>query len=274
MSVRCKKNQFTVIVLCLVLLYIPNNVFTQFEQKLSVNISAGYFNTVGTYGFTDEWSSGPDDLEPTLMPNFEGGPSVFAGLQYNFSRHFSVEFQFGFSFSFNWYFDDSGGSDEPFNYLYYEVIGDSTEWEVLASGDNYMDLTNFHFGLAPRYYFSPGKKINPFIFAGINFNITDVYFDDQATIAHEKFGLLDEYELQGGTGDVANWFDYQSGIGIIGGAGIEYALNDYLGLFLTATYHYIPLKEEAFIYGIKHADFHAINIHFGGRFSFLKSKDL
>ena len=195
MNLRCNRIRNLALSISLILILIPNSGFSQFEQKLSVNVSAGYFNTFGTSGY--EYDSPPDNYtEPSLMPNFQGGPSIFAGLQYNFSRHFSLEFQFGFSFSPNWYFDASDEGSDPYNYTYFEIYRDpdNDDYEVVASGENYMDLTNFHFGLVPRYYFSPGKKFNPFVYAGINFNVTDVWFEDQESDAYESLGRLHEYE--------------------------------------------------------------------------------
>ena len=87
-------------------------------------------------------------------------------------------FQFWFSFSPNWYFDTSGGSDDPVNYTYFEIYVDTIDYEIAASGENYMDLTNFHIGISPKYYYVPGNRFNPFIYAGISFNITDVWFED------------------------------------------------------------------------------------------------
>ena len=58
------------------------------------------------------------------------------------------------------------------------------------------------------------------------------------------------------------------------GGGVEYGINEYFGLFAQASYNFIPLKDEAFIYELKYADFHSVNIHLGIRLSFLKSKEL
>ncbi|MFH0758549.1 MAG: outer membrane beta-barrel protein [Bacteroidota bacterium] len=262
----------------MILIIVPNPLAAQFEQKLSLNISAGYFNTIGWTGWQDEWSQGSDYYEPTLMPNFKGGPAVYAGIQYNFNRHFSIEFQLGYSLAPGWFYDASDPSDpdaEPVNSLYYEIYADTVNWEVLASGENYMDMTNVHMGIVPRYYFGPAKRFNPFIFAGISLNYTSTYFEDLEYKAYQSLGItVDE---NGGPVEpsVLNyWFDDQVGLGLMAGAGIEYARNDSWGLFATASYHFIPLKDGSFQLEAIYGDYHDISIQVGARISILKSKEL
>ncbi len=159
--------------LILIAFLLPVKLHAQFERMLSLNVSGGYFNTIGWDGWQEDWQSLPEGNGPSLMPNFVGGPAFTAGLQYNFSRHFSVEFQLGFSYSFNWYFDSSEEGQEDNNYLYFEVE-DPVSGEIVATGENYMDMVNMHLALAPRYYFLPGRKVNPFVYAGISLNYLDV----------------------------------------------------------------------------------------------------
>jgi len=98
-----------------------------------------------------------------------------------------------------------------------------------------------------------------------------VNFIDNAYDDYVSYDRLDELE----TGDVNYWFTDHSGDrnGPLG-AGVEYGVNEYLGLFAMAGYSFIPLKDEAFIYNLKYADFHSLKINLGVRLSFLKSKDL
>ncbi len=265
-------------VILMIMIIAPNPLDAQFEQKLSLNISAGYFNTIGSTGWQEDMYLGTDYYEPTLMPNFKGGPSIYAGIQYNFSRHFSIEFQLGYSFSPGWFFDASDTSDpdaEPVNSLHYEIFADTVNWELLASGENYMDMTNMQMGIAPRYYFGPGNRFNPFIFAGISLNYTSAYFEDLEYEAYQSLGWsVDEFGDPVEPSELINWFDYQVGLGILVGAGVEYALNDSWGLFATASYHFIPLNDASFLNDAKYADYHDFSIHFGARISILKSKEL
>ena len=270
MNTRLTRIKLPVAALIMILINISGPLMAQFEQKLSVNISGGYFNTFGMIGYEPDWATDPDEQEPTLMPNFDGGPSITAGIQYNFSRHFSVEFQFSYMFSLGWYFDDSDGGPDPVNYLEYNIYDPNTGDDV-ASGENYMDMSNLQIGIAPRYYFLPGKRVNPFLFAGITLNNVDVYYENLEKEAYIEHDMLDDYEEPY---ELINWFDYDIGLGITAGAGIEFVISDRLGLFAQARYDFVPLHEDKFINDTKHADFHAINIHLGARISFLKSKEL
>jgi opacity protein-like surface antigen len=59
------------------------------------------------------------------------------------------------------------------------------------------------------------------------------------------------------------------------GAGLEYAVNDFLGLYAQAGYDFARLQDGAFHEDRpKQAGFHAISLRLGARFSFLKSKEL
>ena len=265
------RKQVNLTAMIILLASLSGPLYAQFEQRLSVNLSAGYFNTIGWTGYEDEWWSPGDPYEPNLMPNFTAGVSLSGGLQYNFSRHLSVEFRLGYMYSPGWYYDYSDDGSEPFNYLYYEIYTDTFTYNIAASGENYMDLANFHVGIAPRYYFAPGRKLNPYLFGGISINYTDTYFDNMEYEAYKDLGREDEYT---GADNLTDWFDYQVGIGFTAGVGAEYALNDYLGLFAQVDWHYIPLSEGAFYEGNNYANFQAINIHLGARISFFRSKEL
>ena len=243
----------------------------QFEKKMSVNLSVGYFNTIGWTSYEPEWASGPEDAEPTLMPNFEGGPTIQLGIQFNFNRHFSLEIVGGFSLATGWYYDYSDDGQDAFNYLYWEFYEDTLDYIVEASGEHYMDLTNWHIAVVPRYYFRVDKPWKPFVMAGISFNYTDVYFEDTSYEVYKSLGKLDQHEPPD---DLANWFEDHFGIGILVGGGMEFTLNESLGITAQAAYRYIPLRAEAFIYEEYYSDYHDFNLSLGIRFSFLKSKEL
>lgn len=242
----------------------------QFEQKLSLNLSAGPFKTIGTPDYLPEGVTHDDAYEPTLMPNFKTGFSFSTGLQYNFNRHLSIEATFGMSTSSSWYFDFSDDSSEPFNYLYYEIYTDDVNYIVQESGENELYLTNIYFGLAPRYYFMPGRKFNPYLLAGFNITNLDVHFQNYEYEAYVDLGREDEYE----SNPVEHWQDYSTGMGLYAGIGTEYALGDKLGLFLQARYHFVPVRESDFSEQPNYFDYHSVELHMGIRISFLKSKDL
>ncbi len=250
----------------LFMILVPAALHGQFEQKLSLNVSGGYFNTIGWSGWEESW----EEHGPTLMPNFKGGPALTAGLQYNFNRYFSIEFQLGFRFAPGWYFDASPEGEDALNYLHYE-IDEGVAGEVLASGDNYMDMNNMHIGIAPRYYFMPGNRLNPFVYAGITLNYTDTYYENLEYEACESLGRLDLYEENP---ELVNWFDHHVGIGFMAGAGVEYVLNDSWGFFVLASYQFIALSDAAFFKDVFLINYHDLGFQVGARFSLLKSKTL
>jgi hypothetical protein len=256
---------------------IPVKLNAQFEQKLSLNLSAGYFNTLGWEDYEPSWAIGQEIYEPYLIANFKSGISIIAGIQYNFSRHLSVEFFAGWQFSGRWYYDYSDEDSDPFNYLYWELYEDTIDYNVVASGEHYMDLSNLQFGLAPRYYLLPGKKVNPFIMAGITLNYVDVYFEDTEYQKREELDIWEEEkEDYEGYYHLENWFDYHVGIGIKAGVGIELVLSDRIGITAQAHYDFVPLPVSAFLDEDEelNENFHGLNFQVGARFSFLKSKDL
>lgn len=242
----------------------------QFEQKLSLNLSAGVFNTIGPSNYLPEDASHNEAYEPALMSNFKPGFSFSAGLQYNLSRHFSIEALFGMANSSSWYYDASEGNAEPYNYLYYEILEDTINYVIQESGENELYLTTIHFGLAPRYYFRPGKKLNPYLLAGFNITYLDVHFQNYEYEALEELGREDEYEIN----PAEHWHDYSTDMGLYAGAGAEYVLGDNLGLFLQARYHFVFLNEYDFTEQPNYLNYNSLELHLGVRFSFLKSKDL
>jgi hypothetical protein len=275
MNLRYKKIKLPVIALLIFLAHISGPLIAQFEQKLSINLSGGYFNTMGKHGYVPEWAGPGDEEDPTLMPNFRGGYSFSGGLQYNMSRHFSIEIGFGIMKSNGWYFDYSDDDADPFNYLYYEVVADPEVYDILETGEDEMMLSDLWVGIAPRYYFRPGSKLNPFLFAGLNLGYFSRTFVNNQVDAYAKYDLLDVcYEYNENTA-LINWFEDSYCVGPYGGAGVEYTVNDYLGFFAQASYYFARLQDDAFHEDMpKQAGFHGLNLHLGARISFLRSKDL
>jgi len=243
----------------------------QFEQKISLNLAGGIFKTFGSKTYIPDWASGPEDKEPHLMPHFETGWAVNGGVQFNINRHFSLLADIGFMRSGYWYYDPSDPNDpeDDYNYLYFEIYEDTIDYVVVASGEDELTLFNLNIGLTPKYYFLPGKKVNPFIFAGININYTNVNFTDRQYEAYEDLGRLDEY----GESESAAWMEKSFGFGLYPGAGVEYNLNDNLGFFLHAGYYMVFLNKNEFQYAEEEENLQALKVQAGIRFSFWKSKD-
>ena len=96
--------------------------------------------------------------------------------------------------SSSWYYDASEDNAEPYNYLYYEILEDTINYVVQESGENELYLNTFYFGLAPRYYFRPGKKLNPYLLAGFNITYLDVHFQNYEYEAFEELGREDDQD--------------------------------------------------------------------------------
>lgn len=244
---------------------IPFLLNGQFEQKMSFSLSTGIFKTVGKKTFTPEWASEPGDFEVYQMPNYKPGIYVNGALQLNVSRHFSLGLEVGYMHSGSWFYD----AYEGVNFLYYEVY-DTIAEELLAEGENELDLTSISIGLTPRYYFYPWEKLSLFLFAGVNINFTKAEFQNKEWEADREFGMLDPDD----TGPWDPFLEENTGLGLISGFGIEYDLSDKIGFYLSAGYHFIMLDEKNFKMTEQAENFQAINVHAGIRLSFLKSKKL
>ena len=242
----------------------------QFEQKLSLNLSAGAFNTVGPSDYLPEGVSQGGKHDPTLMSNFGLGISFSASLQYNLSRHLSLEVAFGYMSSSFWFYDYSDEQSEPFSYLYYEIYTDTVNYITQQKGDNELYLTTYYLSVGPKYYFRPESKFNPYLFAGFNFTTIDVHFMNLEYEAYKELGRVDEY----GPFAPHPWHDYTEDFGFYAGAGVEYVLGENLGIFLQGRYHSVMLDETKFARERDHSNYHSLELHLGARLSFLKSKEL
>ena len=72
-------------------LLIPFLAFSQFEQKISVNLSGGIFSTVGAKTYMPDYGTSPEDEQPTQLANYKPGVYASLGIQYNINRHFSIQ---------------------------------------------------------------------------------------------------------------------------------------------------------------------------------------
>jgi hypothetical protein len=239
----------------LFLLLIPLSSFAQFEQKVSVNFSSGVFKTFGKE---------LGEYDPMQMPNFKTGLSVNGGIQFNLNRRFSLLADLGYMYSGKWGYYGTDGV----NYMHY-TINDTTE-NLLEEGYNELKFSNISTGIKPIYYILPGKKLNPYIFAGLTINFThSVYTNNQWKDA-EKVGALPPDD----TGPYNPYLEKNIGIGLNPGIGLEYSANDKMGFYLLTGYYFILLKDENFKSPALEENFNAYVIQAGLRFSFLKSKDL
>ena len=243
----------------------PLIVCAQFENKLSINLSAGTFKTIGSKTYLPEWASSQDESEPLQMPNFRPGILGNAAIQFNLNRHLSLSADLGLIYSGQWYYNIY----DNVNYLDY-AIWDSITDELLADGSDEMTLLNLSIGFAPKYYLLPGKKINPFILLGLSLNYTKSDFTDNQWQAYHDLNMLDPDD----SGPCSPYLENSFGVGFHPGLGGEYNLSDNIGFFISMGYHLILLSKEKFKSPEQEENLNFIDLHAGVRFSFLKSKNL
>jgi hypothetical protein len=239
-----------------ILLFVPFIALAQYEQKLSINLAAGAFKTFGEKTGT---------YEPMQMPNYQMGFSARGGLQIRLGRHWSIAAEAGLMITQRWYYSETG----EYNYMDW-IIEDTTTGEVLATGTRYLDLYNYSIGLRPAFYFFDDARLNPYLFAGVNFHYTTCCYEDTQWEKQNELGMLPPDD----EGPYNNYLESNSGIGFNPGVGIEYSAGSWIRLFLDAGYNFIALKSENFKSPSMEEDFNAFSLHFGSRFFFIKTRDL
>jgi hypothetical protein len=247
------------------IIFFPFITQAQFEQKLSINLSAGPFKTIGKKDFVP-YSDYPTDYWPYQISNFRTGIMGNLDFQYNLNRHLSLDADLGIMYSGKWYYGHDGWS-----YLDYTLFENDTTDILIEAGSNEMTILNLSVGFSPKYYLMPGKKINPYIFGRINLNYTTSTFTDNYWLAREKHNMPNPDPPSN------EFLEKNFGIGFYPGFGAEYSLNDNIGFFISAGYYFILLHKDNFKGEARtenKENFHSINLHAGIRFSFLKSKNL
>lgn len=241
-------------------------VSAQFEQKISITLSGGAFSTVGTKTYMPEFYSQPEDREPLQMPNYKPGFVSSLGLQFNLNRHLSFQGDVSILYSGSWFYNVGGGE----NYTEYRIWNPDNEDILLAKGNNELTLLNVGIGITPKYYLSPGKKVNPYVSCGFSLNLTSTTFDDNAWQAYHDLDMLDPDDSGP---DRAN-IESNTGLGLYPGIGLEFNMNDRIAFLVSAGYYYILLNKEEFYVPEQNENLNAVILQAGLRLSFLKSKDI
>jgi len=243
--------------LILFFLFLPLTSLAQFEQKVSINFASGTFKTVGNK---------LGEYDPMQMPNYQLGFSANGGLQFKINERFSLMANFGIMISQRWSYKEGDNN----NYLYWSIILDTITYEPIAEGENYLDIQNFSFSVIPKYYLNPGKRWNPYFYAGVNINLTRAYFEDNEWIALEKLNMLDPDD----TGPYNYNLEKNLGIGFNPGFGVEYFPNERIGFYFSSGYYFIMLNKKNFKSPEQEENFNALVLQAGLRLYFIKSKDL
>jgi hypothetical protein len=243
------------IVVFLILFLLALNASAQFEQKASINFSAGVFKTLGDKTI---------ESVPKQMPWYKPGIDVKAGVQFNISPKFSIATELGIMYSPKWHcvIDD-------YDWMTYEVWQDTVT--MLSSGLNDMSLLNISLGVTPKLYLIAESKVRPFLFAGLSINLTKAPFKDRYWEDRIRFGLNDP-------GDESPWpyLQKNTGVGISPGIGIEYSPNDKVAFWFASGFNIIFINEDNFPYDSRKeikGNLTAFQANAGLRFSILKSKD-
>jgi len=250
------------------LLFMPFWATAQFEQKISVNLSGGVFMTVGPNTWMPDWGSVEEDREPLQIANYKPGLSATLGIQYNLNRHFSLQADVTMISSSKWFYDDYDGH----NYTEF-TVWDTINDILLAEGEKELTMQNIGIGLTPKYYLLPGKRVNPFLFAGVSINFTSTTLEDNEWQAWHDLDLLDQFDPDG-DGPDRPYIRKNTGMGLNPGVGIEFSINDNIGFHILTGYNFIILNKNRFYVPEQHEHLHAIFLQGGLKFSFLKSKDL
>jgi hypothetical protein len=241
----------------LLFLFFPITTYAQFEQKVSVNFSAGIFKTFG-------YDMGEHDYDPLQMPHYRPGIDADAGIQYNISRRFSVMATAGIMYSGSWSFMIG-----DYDYLHY-TITDPVSEETLAEGLNKLNLFNFQVGIYPKFYLLPSKKWNPYLFTGISINFTRSKYTDNYWKDADRLNSLPPDD----TGPYDPFLEKNTGLGFVPGFGIEYSRSDRFRIYMSTGYYLILLHEVNFKSEYVTENFNAAFLQLGIRLAFLKSKDL
>jgi len=208
-----------------VLAFTISTTTAQFEQKFTLHGSFGFAIPTGEQEF---YSGG--DTYPYLFSNFSSGITVSGGVQYNINRRFSIAGNIGFL--------------------------DHWGWEYKGIMIDEVQFWNLQIGIAPKFYLLASKKVNPYLFAEVNLNYTDVFVEGSETTIDEGGAHLGYYP----------------------GLGVDFMVSDNFGVYLQGGYSIISIGANP--YGgspyniVTNEDYKAFKIEVGVKISFLKSKTI
>lgn len=228
----------------------------QYEQKFGIDLAVGGFKTFGK-----KYASGQG---PYQMPNYKPGLAINIGVQLKISEHFSLAADFGILAANEWNYKTA---DKP-DYLQWELT--DTAGKLLAEGHDYLDLRNYNINIIPKYYFSPGKKWDPYLSARISINSTSAWFENNLWAAQKKLGLLPPEESVPYNDNIEN----SVGFGFSPCFGMEFSPTDQFHFYMETCYNFFTLDKNKFKYPSLVENFKAVLLQVGCRWTFIKSKEL
>lgn len=265
------------------LIIIGSNLFAQFENKVTFNFSLGAIQPIGAKEYIYQSNNLHYEntfLMPYLFSNYKQGFTFTGGVQFNINRFFSVGTGIGVERIGNWEFTESyTWNDERIerDFLSWTITSGET---LLEEGVNELSLYNLSIGVFPRINLAYGKKVNPYVFAEITFNYTDINYLNKQRVAWIDLGeTVEDYDewYSSLTSPVAFKNTPQSsfGVGLYPGMGIDFNISQNLGIFLQGGYSFISINksdlEEA---NLEPENFKTIKVELGVKVSFLRSKDI
>lgn len=265
------------------LIIIGSNLFAQFENKVTFNFSLGAIQPIGAKEYIYQSNNLHYEntfLMPYLFSNYKQGFTFTGGVQFNINRFFSVGTGIGVERIGNWEFTESyTWNDERIerDFLSWTITSGET---LLEEGVNELSLYNLSIGVFPRINLAYGKKVNPYVFAEITFNYTDINYLNKQRVAWidlgETVGDYDEwYSSLTSPAAFKNTPQSSFGVGLYPGMGIDFNISQNLGIFLQGGYSFISINksdlEEA---NLEPENFKTIKVELGVKVSFLRSKDI
>jgi len=241
------------------LLLITLQAHSQFEQNVSINITSGIFKTFG------KKLAEVEGYVPSQMSNYKMGFSANGGVQFKISKRFSLSAEFGLMLSEKWYHK---GEYSDRSWLSWNFT-DTINGEYYA-GENNLDIYNYSLVIRPKYYLLPAKKLNPYLFTGININWTRANYEDTEWKTKNELNYLPLDDI----GPGKCFLKKNCGIGFNPGVGVEYSPNDRLHFYLESACYFIMLNKLSFEYPERAENFNAFILQAGLRLYFIKSKEL
>lgn len=160
--------------------------------------------------------------EKAFSDRFNNGASFDGGIQYNFNRTFSIVALLKYT-------------------TYQAKIG-----TLIKKGE----YNNFGVSVCPKIRFFSTKKINPYLFVGVNVNSIGFSFVDIYGTSHE--------------------YQKPINLGYTAGLGFDFKLSENLALFLQGGYNSIDYREDK-DFSVK---MNSVFVEVGVNINFLKSKSL
>jgi hypothetical protein len=157
----------------------------QYEKKLTLQVSAGYVSALSPSWFQKYY---PD------------GSSGNIGVQYNFSRKFSIAILANSSFF--WGVNQTVQEDDSY----------------IETNSNYLQLG---MGIAPKFRFLTNGRLNPFVLGGLSANYLKYeYYSEERSWDGDEWDVDIDYD------------DEQTpALGLVFGAGFDYRITDDFSLF-------------------------------------------